>query len=89
MALIHSINCPAHLSPTMIEDGMTPGTCSCGVVLREQNRIMREALKNISAQTPEKPDRWCACGQCDMNIDAAKEALDEVEEIVPYACGVF
>lgn len=32
-------------------------------------------LRRIAAQKPEKPDYWTRCGQCDSNIEDAKEAL--------------
>jgi hypothetical protein len=35
-------------------------------------------LNEVVGQTPEKPDYWCACGQCDRNIDKADDIIDEV-----------
>jgi hypothetical protein len=35
-------------------------------------------LNDVVGQTPEKPDYWCACGQCDRNIDKADDIIDEV-----------
>ena len=32
-------------------------------------------LRKIAAQKPEKPDYWTPCGQCDSNIEDAKEVL--------------
>ena len=32
-------------------------------------------LRRIAAQKPEKPDYWTRCGQCDSNIEDAKEVL--------------
>lgn len=39
-----------------------------------------EALRYISAQKPEKPDHYTPCGQCDRNIDEAKEAVSAYDD---------
>lgn len=39
-----------------------------------------EALRIISGQRPEKPDHYTTCGQCDRNIDEAKEAIAEYDK---------
>ena len=36
---------------------------------------LEAALRKIAAQKPEKPDYWTPCGQCDSNIEDAKDAL--------------
>ena len=36
---------------------------------------LEAALRKIAAQKPEKPDYWTSCGQCDSNIEDAKDAL--------------
>lgn len=37
-------------------------------------------VKRISEQTPEKPDYWSACGQCDRNTDIAEDILEHTEK---------
>ncbi len=33
-------------------------------------------LKRLSQQTPEKPDYWSSCGQCERNANEAEELLE-------------
>jgi hypothetical protein len=35
----------------------------------------REFVQSIAAQTPEKPDYWSSCGQCERNSDRALELI--------------
>lgn len=37
---------------------------------------LREFVGRIATQRPEKPDYWCSCGQCEHNIEDAKELLE-------------
>ena len=34
-----------------------------------------EFVEQIAKQQPEKPDYWSSCGQCDRNIDEARDLL--------------
>ncbi|WP_417070760.1 hypothetical protein [Niveibacterium terrae] len=39
---------------------------------------LREFVKKISDQIPEKPDHWSMCGQCDRNIGEAEDIIEEL-----------
>lgn len=43
--------------------------------LRQQLREARNFIEKVSKQKTSKPDYWTPCGQCDDNIEAAKELL--------------
>lgn len=45
--------------------------------LEAENVKLREFVSRISKQKPEKPDYWCACGQCKRNIEDAEEPLED------------
>lgn len=40
-------------------------------------------VRDVSEQKPEKPDYWCACGQCERNIDRAQEILEALSATRP------
>ena len=44
--------------------------------LAEQNEKMRAFVTKISEQTPEKPDHWSSCGQCEHNSSNAEDLLE-------------
>ena len=44
------------------------------------NRLA-EFVSTISKQSPEKPDYWSSCGQCDRNIDEAQITLAEFNKL--------
>lgn len=35
-------------------------------------------VKDIAGQTPEKPDYWSSCSQCERNKDNAQDILDKM-----------
>ena len=37
---------------------------------------METFVLQVSRQTPEKPDYWSSCGQCERNAGEAEELLD-------------
>ncbi len=46
---------------------------------RPPNSIVKAAIdfvRRVSKQKPEKPDYWCACGQCERNENDAEEIID-------------
>lgn len=43
--------------------------------MAEAIRVKDALLSKIAKQTPEKPDYWSSCGQCERNISDAEEAL--------------
>ena len=44
--------------------------------LAEQNKKMRAFVIKVSEQTPEKPDYWSSCGQCEHNSSNAEDLLE-------------
>ena len=44
--------------------------------LAEQNEKMRAFVIKVSEQTPEKPDYWSSCGQCEHNSSNAEDLLE-------------
>lgn len=34
-------------------------------------------LTDVAGQTPEKPDYWSSCGQCERNADRAYDLLEK------------
>ena len=44
--------------------------------LAEQNEKMRAFVIKVSEQTPEKPDHWSSCGQCEHNSSNAEDLLE-------------
>lgn len=42
----------------------------------EPRAEVTDFLRDVAGQTPEKPDHWNACGQCERNIDRAQDLLD-------------
>lgn len=44
--------------------------------LAEQNAKMRAFVIKVSEQTPEKPDYWSSCGQCEHNSSNAEDLLE-------------
>jgi hypothetical protein len=47
------------------------------LIIRAVNNYARliAFVEKISKQRPEKPDYWTGCGQCEHNIEEAKELL--------------
>ena len=43
--------------------------------MAEAIRVKDAVLSEIAKQTPEKPDYWSSCSQCERNISDAEEAL--------------
>ena len=41
---------------------------------------LKEFVEEVSQQTPEKPDYWSSCGQCQRNSDKAEDILDQMRE---------
>jgi hypothetical protein len=50
-----------------LEDQVAALTARCGT--------LEKMVRSVAAQKPEKPDYWNSCGQCERNIDEAKETL--------------
>ena len=46
------------------------------LALAEQNAKMRAFVIKVSEQTPEKPDYWSSCGQCEHNSSNAEDLLE-------------
>jgi len=38
-----------------------------------------EFITQVQGQTPEKPDYWSSCGQCEHNANRADDLLDELK----------
>jgi len=43
--------------------------------LQDQLDKLRPFVVGVSQQRPEKPDYWCSCGQCERNIEDARELV--------------
>lgn len=41
----------------------------------ENEREAYEFILRVSKQTPEKPDYWCSCGQCERNESDAEDII--------------
>ncbi|KVC84005.1 hypothetical protein [Burkholderia ubonensis] len=41
---------------------------------------LEKFVREISEQTPEKPDYWSSCGQCERNEDVAQDLMDAAIE---------
>lgn len=48
--------------------------------LNEKLRVARAIIKRISEQTPEKPDYWSSCSQCEHNASDCEDALATIGE---------
>jgi len=46
----------------------------------KQNVLLRDFAKKIAEQTPEKPDYWSSCSQCEYNSGDAEEALAATQD---------
>ncbi|MBB5414045.1 hypothetical protein [Paraburkholderia atlantica] len=62
-----------------------PNESAPGTVLEAADLIEQQAARiaeleafvlDVSKQTPEKPDYWSECGQCDRNIDRAEDLME-------------
>jgi hypothetical protein len=40
---------------------------------------LKEFVEEVSQQTPEKPDYWSSCGQCQHNSDKAEDILEQLK----------
>jgi len=38
-------------------------------------------IENVAKQTPEKPDHWSSCSQCEHNSSEAEEALAATDDL--------
>jgi regulator of replication initiation timing len=43
--------------------------------LRKDLAECKKFIKEVSEQTPEKPDYWSSCGQCERNISEAEDLI--------------
>jgi hypothetical protein len=50
--------------------------------LREQVTLLREFVRKIKEQTPEKPDYWSSCSQCEGNSSEADDVLEQLAAIL-------
>ena len=48
--------------------------------LEKQRDTLLKLVECISQQTPEKPDYWSSCSQCEHNISDAEDAIASVKE---------
>ncbi len=54
--------------------------CTESVKIQKQNTELLEFVGRIAKQTPEKPDYWCACGQCERNANDAQDILANAQD---------
>ena len=48
--------------------------------IEKQRDTLLKLVECISQQTPEKPDYWSSCSQCEHNISDAEDAIASVKE---------
>lgn len=63
----------------------TPRACQYDGCRSEPRDEVTEFLRDVAGQTPEKPDHWNACGQCERNSDRARDLLDGLAAPQPTA----
>jgi septal ring factor EnvC (AmiA/AmiB activator) len=44
--------------------------------LKAQLAECKKFIKEVSEQTPEKPDYWSSCSQCERNISDAEDLIE-------------
>ena len=49
--------------------------------LVEESERLREFIKMISEQEPEKPNHWASCSQCERNEAEAVDILETIEAL--------
>jgi hypothetical protein len=57
-----------------LDDQVAALTSRCGT--------LEKMVRTIGAQKPEKPDYWNSCGQCERNIDDAKDILSSHNHVI-------
>ncbi len=48
--------------------------------LKAQLAECKKFIKEVSEQTPEKPDYWSSCSQCERNISDAEDLVEAHKE---------
>ncbi|MDR8027028.1 hypothetical protein KPA93_27820 [Burkholderia cenocepacia] len=75
--LAHEIYAAAQTAPGEgIEDAARRIEAILATQQPEPRDEVTEFLRGVAGQTPEKPDHWSTCGQCERNIDRAQDLLD-------------
>jgi len=63
-----------------IDEAMEEASLQDHVIAVQQRGELLALVRRISDQTPEKPDYWSSCSQCEHNISDAQDVIAAVEQ---------